>query len=333
MQRQEQDFVARKRAILAEIASHTKDKSPKGFIDEPIIPLLDLINRHPDYVTTSSCSGRIAVFADHQLEPSEAQAPATTGGLLQPTVTTEGITDDDTVDRSHGQWLMVTHDPLDLKGLSKSVREWVFAQYAGRILAYDGSQGTKAEEEESSDAPLPPFATFKFEPLIIHVQARTLQAARKLLTLAVDFGFRNSGLKVSDKRYMLALRSSLKLDVPVATIVPSFTGTAISPAGDNSPIHLVLQPLVPDRYLQTLLRLGNAKFRENLTAIDGFKACVAHACFPGGKILLSADGRYTDVRDLASMMRPVGTSVETKEERRERKRLEGLRRQEQSRSQ
>ncbi|MBI4148221.1 hypothetical protein HY490_02930 [Candidatus Woesearchaeota archaeon] len=39
-----------------------KDKSAKGEIDEAIKPLIDLINRHPDYVTTSSCSGRIVLL-------------------------------------------------------------------------------------------------------------------------------------------------------------------------------------------------------------------------------------------------------------------------------
>ncbi len=34
-----------------------------GLVDEPIIPLLSLINRHPNYVTTSSCSGRLLLLA------------------------------------------------------------------------------------------------------------------------------------------------------------------------------------------------------------------------------------------------------------------------------
>src|SRR5437764_14316521 len=38
------------------------DKSPKGSIDELMLPLINLLNKHNDYVTTSSCSGRIAVY-------------------------------------------------------------------------------------------------------------------------------------------------------------------------------------------------------------------------------------------------------------------------------
>jgi tRNA wybutosine-synthesizing protein 3 len=41
------------------------DQSPKGFVDEPIIPFMNVINRpDTDYETTSSCSGRIAIFAE-----------------------------------------------------------------------------------------------------------------------------------------------------------------------------------------------------------------------------------------------------------------------------
>eukprot|EP00013_Stygamoeba_regulata_P015633 CAMPEP_0177676658 /NCGR_PEP_ID=MMETSP0447-20121125/27926_1 /TAXON_ID=0 /ORGANISM="Stygamoeba regulata, Strain BSH-02190019" /LENGTH=114 /DNA_ID=CAMNT_0019185275 /DNA_START=151 /DNA_END=495 /DNA_ORIENTATION=+ len=49
-----QAFNSRKAAILQSLAE-CKDKSPKGYVDEPIEGLLARINAHPDYVTTSSC--------------------------------------------------------------------------------------------------------------------------------------------------------------------------------------------------------------------------------------------------------------------------------------
>ncbi len=39
-----------------------EDKSRKGSIDEPVKPLCNLLNSHPDHYTTSSCSGRIAIY-------------------------------------------------------------------------------------------------------------------------------------------------------------------------------------------------------------------------------------------------------------------------------
>ena len=37
------------------------DQSRKGSIDAPIVDLINFINEHNDFFTTSSCSGRISV--------------------------------------------------------------------------------------------------------------------------------------------------------------------------------------------------------------------------------------------------------------------------------
>jgi tRNA wybutosine-synthesizing protein 3 len=55
-------FESRKSAILKQLAEDFGDKSPKGSLDAPIVELIHYINALPDFVTTSSCSGRIAVF-------------------------------------------------------------------------------------------------------------------------------------------------------------------------------------------------------------------------------------------------------------------------------
>ncbi|KAF4135811.1 Met-10+ like-protein [Phytophthora infestans] len=54
-------FAQLKRESLRKLQA-MEDKSPKGCIDEPIVDMIKTINAHPDYVTSSSCSGRIAVF-------------------------------------------------------------------------------------------------------------------------------------------------------------------------------------------------------------------------------------------------------------------------------
>lgn len=38
------------------------DKSKKGEIDEKIREIIDIINHHPHYYTTSSCSGRVYLW-------------------------------------------------------------------------------------------------------------------------------------------------------------------------------------------------------------------------------------------------------------------------------
>lgn len=51
------DFDAYKDSVLDKL--YGPDLSRKGSVDDFIRDLIDMINRHKDYVTTSSCSGRI----------------------------------------------------------------------------------------------------------------------------------------------------------------------------------------------------------------------------------------------------------------------------------
>ena len=75
------------------------DLSPKGSYDWPIRDLIDLINSHNDYMTTSSCSGRISLFvaADDVVESDEIWDEV--GAMPQ----TKGV-----------HWLLVEHGPVQL---------------------------------------------------------------------------------------------------------------------------------------------------------------------------------------------------------------------------
>nr|POE84303.1 trna wybutosine-synthesizing protein 2/3/4 [Quercus suber] len=59
--------------MLASLASSDSDKSPKGTLDTPILPLINTLNNHPCYFTTSSCSGRISILSQpiHQTQPNK----------------------------------------------------------------------------------------------------------------------------------------------------------------------------------------------------------------------------------------------------------------------
>ncbi|KAH0933529.1 hypothetical protein HID58_010646 [Brassica napus] len=87
------EFEKRKAATLASIRSSVTDKSPKGFLDEPILPLLETINHHPSYFTTSSCSGRISILS--QPKPLSTTNPSSKKKARG------------------GSWLYITHDPAD----------------------------------------------------------------------------------------------------------------------------------------------------------------------------------------------------------------------------
>ncbi|XVF40751.1 hypothetical protein PTKIN_Ptkin01aG0140400 [Pterospermum kingtungense] len=82
------EFDKRKASTLASVRSNT-DKSPKGTLDAPIIPLLNALNNHPSYFTTSSCSGRISILS--QPNPSNPTKKKARGGT----------------------WIFITHDTAD----------------------------------------------------------------------------------------------------------------------------------------------------------------------------------------------------------------------------
>lgn len=127
----------------------------------------------------------------------------------------------------------------------------------------------------------------------MHVEAESADAAHELLGLANVIGYQNSGITPSRTRHMLAIRSTHKLDVPIASVDPT-----------TQRLHL----LVNASYLHVLLRLSNQKFTQNIDRMKNFEKAVQSQ-------LLTKD------------------QLETKEERRERKRREGLERQKTASSQ
>jgi len=263
-------FHERKHKVISELVEemdpNNPDKSPKGYIDAPILDLMRLINQHSQFYTTSSCSGRVAVYCegvDEKKKSAESE--------LDPAKSTKG-----------GKWLYVTHDPVSIPDL-ENMDAWILKLLFGD--AYDRLTTDPIENEQAIINQQLVF--FKFEPLILHVEAETAEAAHELLGLANVIGYQNSGITPSRTRHMLAIRSTHKLDVPIASVDPS-----------TDRLHL----LVNASYLHVLLRLSNQKFNHNIDRMKNFESAVKSQ-------LLTKD------------------QLETKEERRERKRREGLERQ------
>ena len=82
-----------------------KDKSPKGSVDYKIRPLVDLINRHPEYVTLSSCSGRVALF-----DPTGVNVSAYDDGEDKQTQQQQQVKGTEISGKGRGKWILVTHD-------------------------------------------------------------------------------------------------------------------------------------------------------------------------------------------------------------------------------
>lgn len=94
-------FDQKKASILQEIgitSDIVPDASPKGTIDERCLPIMNVINTHPDMVTTSLCSGRVSVFLEGKKHENQIGAKG-----------------------NEGRWIFVSHEPDALKNWTDSV--------------------------------------------------------------------------------------------------------------------------------------------------------------------------------------------------------------------
>lgn len=123
-------FEKRKNNILQDLHSSQPDPSPKGHPDDEILELLQLLNSHHDYVTTSSCSGRAVVFLD-----------ADKGGH-----------DED----ARGRWLMTRHTRFE-EDVILATKEVLHQTLFGDMEV--------GEDWEPAQRPLR-VVTLKFEPLV-----------------------------------------------------------------------------------------------------------------------------------------------------------------------
>ncbi|XP_075567017.1 tRNA wybutosine-synthesizing protein 3 homolog [Pelecanus crispus] len=88
----------------------------------------------------------------------------------------------------------------------------------------------------------------KFEPFVLHVLCQELQDAQLLHSVAIDSGFRNSGITVGrGGKIMMAVRSTHCLEVPL-----SHKGKL----------------MVSEEYIEFLIHAANRKMEENTRRID-----------------------------------------------------------------
>ncbi|KAI0521137.1 methyltransferase TYW3-domain-containing protein [Xylaria bambusicola] len=188
-----------------------------------------------------------------------------------------------------GTWLFVSHDPVE-ENASEGVRGLLGLR--GFSVKSEGG-GDDAARGNSKDTRL---VHFKFEPMILHVLTASLEHAQVILRCALQAGFRESG----------------------AVNLTSSGAEAVTPIVAVRSMGLSLESLigiqedgatrctVSDDYLLSLLRIANERFEENKKRIERFRTAILEVSYPPRK------------RD--------GTEWEDAQTRRERKRMEGLRR-------
>ena len=200
----ENKFLQRKTETLNQLSASINDKSPKGSVDQPIAKCIEIINRHPEYFTTSSCSGRVAVFCE-----------GSRGGKAR-----------------DGYWLFVSHDPISVSTADLHSQLQQKIQQPTDSCTFDDR-----------------YIYFKFEPMILHVECASVDAAQRLYSCVYQLGFRNSGISIAKCKFVVAIRSSLKLDAPIAV-----NGKWIVEHD-------------PQSLLEHLVRIANAKFDQNFAKL------------------------------------------------------------------
>lgn len=164
-------FSEKKRKILQELNrpdEEYKDLSPIGAVDPNIRQLVDQINDAYEYVTTSSCAGRISVFLEGAAKPkSDHDDQSTISSSNQ--------------GKGGGQWLFVSHDPVDLRSV----------QDEGALLRHFQlfSDGKKISfPPASTEDKKIRFVHFKFEPMV---------SASSLPSLILSFSYSFSSHRYS----------------------------------------------------------------------------------------------------------------------------------------
>ena len=191
------------------------DKSPKGFIDGPILPFMETINKSENYETTSSCSGRVAIFTAK-------------------TSTEKGF------------WTFVSHYKFDIDEEFNVVSEGNESEITMNSNLFGDSKIEFQDSARYFDELQ--MVSFKFEPFILHIRAKSVELGQKMLQIAIQSGYANSGLVVGKNGCMVQIKSPLKLDTPIGYYSSS-----------SDTYHLI----VTKAYIQFLVDFGLSKFQQN----------------------------------------------------------------------
>ena len=130
----------------------------KGEVDHDVVPILEAINKNPDYVTRSSCYGRISLAVEE--------------GLIR---------------KGEGKIIFKSHKPIRFEELKR-----IFDRVVSGVL------------------------WMNIESTIIHVAAKDIEAAYRLLKLALEAGYGKSNIySVSGRGVTVELLIREKYSVPL----------------------------------------------------------------------------------------------------------------------
>jgi len=203
------------------------DNSRKGSVDSLLVDFLSGLNAHPDYFSLSSCSGRICLVGNTAVGASDDQT--------------------DKVRKKGCSWLHIAHNQVSTDVIWEALN----------------NQASEREVEEGGKVN-GGVITLKFEPFILHVQCRDTEAAKRLHTISLEAGYRNSGITLGKSgKVTLAVRSTHGLEVPLTDTSGSV--------------------LVDRRYVDFVVGEANRKLAENEVKFKAYETKVERLLKVGGE--------------------------------------------------
>ncbi|KAK0932903.1 hypothetical protein LTR29_015536 [Friedmanniomyces endolithicus] len=234
-------FDARKAKILSELDTpheQYEDLSPKGSVDSGIRDLILEINALPQYVTTSSCAGRVSAYLEG----------------------TKGA-------KGGGQWLYTSHEAVIVPVADGAIYQ---------LLGLENEEAAAPSIVEEARIVHLKFEPMILHILTASLKAAQHAATAALTAGFRESGI--TGILSSSANHpatpMVAVRSSgLVFDCIIGystTVSPSGpTGSNLSTGADAARPKIV--PMVSEAYLRTLLAIANQRFKTNEERRERFR--------------------------------------------------------------
>ncbi|EOD50879.1 tRNA wybutosine-synthesizing protein [Neofusicoccum parvum] len=287
-------FAAKKHRILQQLAQPAadySDASPKGSVDEGIRTLIDELNAVEGLVTTSSCAGRLSAFLEGRKRAAATEAHEPREAPAEQNIAGPG-------GKGGGQWLFVSHEPLPMPAEPAEPADPAGQHYT-TLFGLAAAKGLPRAKHPAGQR----HVHLKFEAMILHLLTASLADAQRVLSAALQAGFRESGAVGLQAN----TDGSITPMVAVRSIGLTFDSVIACEADDGRMV-----PVVDEEYLRSLVELANERFAVNTERIKRFRAqLVAQFRQPGEDTkLLKGKKGHPGWEDAAA--------------RRERKRAEGL---------
>ncbi|KAK7513754.1 methyltransferase TYW3-domain-containing protein [Phyllosticta citriasiana] len=242
-------FLAKKQKIVDHLnqpLDEYSDLSPKGSIDQGIRTLIDNINQLGGLVTTSSCAGRISAFLEGRKKSSPAQDSATREAPHEQSIAGPG-------GKGGGQWLFVSHDAVELPSD-------VTDNYCSTLFGLqEEAKAVQCAKHQAGRR----YVHLKFEAMILHLLTASLDDAQKVLSAALQAGFRESGA--------IGLTTNPDGSVTPMVAVRSI-GLAFDAVVGYEDDDGKMVAVVSESYLRSLVELANERFAVNTDRIARFRS-------------------------------------------------------------